>query len=73
MSETEFLNRLCDAADCGMLVDVTNLYVNSRDRGFDARAGLRDLEPARIVPLHAAGFSVRDGRYEASTPRRCLG
>jgi uncharacterized protein (UPF0276 family) len=25
MSEPEFLNRLCDEADCGMLVDVTNL------------------------------------------------
>ena len=56
-----------------MLVDVTNHYLNSRNHGFDARAWLRGLERSRIVQLQAAGYSVREGRYEASTPRRCLG
>ncbi len=31
LSETEFLNELCQQADCGLLVDVTNLYINSRN------------------------------------------
>jgi hypothetical protein len=64
MTETEFLNRLCDRADCGLLLDVTNLFINSRNHGFDARAWLREIEPRRIVQLHVVGYTLSDGRYE---------
>ena len=64
MSEPEFLNELCAAAGCGLLLDVTNLYVNARNHRFDARAWLREIEPGNIVQLHVVGYSVRDGRYE---------
>ena len=63
MPETEFLNRLCEAADCGLLLDVTNLYINARNHGFDARQWLREIEPGRIVQLHVVGYSRSNGRW----------
>ncbi|MSU36084.1 MAG: DUF692 family protein [Pedosphaera sp.] len=35
LSETNFLNELCERADCGLLLDVTNSFVNSRNHGFN--------------------------------------
>jgi len=55
MSEPEFLNRLCEASGCGLLVDVTALVVNRRTHGFDARSWLGLLEPRHIVQLHLGG------------------
>lgn len=63
-SETEFLNRLCELANCGLLLDVTNLFINAKNHGFDPRKWLRDIEPRRIVQLHVVGYSQNEGRYE---------
>lgn len=63
MSETEFLNELCREADCGLLLDVTNLFINSRNHRFDPLAWLHELNPRRIVQLHIVGYSVENGRY----------
>lgn len=62
-SETEFLNRLCEAADCRLLLDVTNLYINSRNHDFDPVRWLREIDPANIVQLHVVGYSCHDGRW----------
>lgn len=64
MSETEFLNRLCEEAGCGVLLDVTNLFINSRNHRFDPGRWLREIEPKRIVQLHVVGYSVRQNRWE---------
>lgn len=66
MTETEFLNALCARTDCGLLLDVTNLFINSRNHGFNPQAWLRELPPDRIVQLHAVGYSKRDDRYHDS-------
>jgi len=63
LSETEFLNQLCSQADCGLLLDVTNLFVNSRNHRFDPVQWLQELEPGRIRQLHIVGYSVREGRF----------
>ncbi len=63
MEEPEFLNRLCDRAGCGLLVDVTNLYVNSRTFGFDPAEWLARIEPRNVVQLHIVGFSRRGERW----------
>ena len=62
LSETEFLNEICSRADCGMLLDVTNLYINSRNHGFDPLGWLRELDRARIGQLHIVGYSEEGGR-----------
>lgn len=53
----------CDRADCGLLVDVTNLFINSRNHGFDPPAWLDAIDVERIVQLHIVGYSMKDGRH----------
>jgi uncharacterized protein (UPF0276 family) len=43
-AETEFLNELCERAGCGLLLDVTNLFINSRNHGFDPLAWLGEID-----------------------------
>lgn len=66
MRETDFLNELCDSADCGLLLDVTNLYINGRNHGFDPIGWLKQINPERIVQLHIVGYSHRDGGWHDS-------
>jgi len=66
LRETDFLNRLCEQADCGLLLDVTNLFINSRNHGYDALQWLHEIEPRRIKQLHIVGYSRADGRYTDS-------
>lgn len=55
MTETEFLRRILDESDCGLLLDVTNLYINSINHKFDWREFLDELPLERIVQLHFVG------------------
>jgi hypothetical protein len=55
MSEADFFNRVLESADCGMLLDVNNVYVNSRNHGFDAKAFIRRLPLRRVAQIHIAG------------------
>src|SRR6185295_2267991 len=48
LPEPEFLNRICDAAGCGLLLDVTNLYVNGRNHRFDPLAWLGAIEAKNV-------------------------
>lgn len=66
LSETDFLNGLCARAGCKLLLDVTNLFINSRNHGFDALAWLHALEPQNIVQLHIVGYSRLGDRYTDS-------
>jgi uncharacterized protein (UPF0276 family) len=55
MPECEFLARLADRADCGILLDVNNLYVNAHNHRFDPEQYIRALPHDRIVQMHVAG------------------
>ena len=55
MSEADFFNNVLEGADCGMLLDVNNVYVNSRNHGFDAKAFIRRLPLHRVAQIHMAG------------------
>ena len=48
MAEIEFLNAVIDEADCGLLLDVNNIYVNSVNHLYDPIAFLQQLPAARI-------------------------
>lgn len=60
MQETDFINKLCEQAGCALLLDVTNLFVNSRNHGFDASQWLHEINPVYIKQLHIVGYT-RDG------------
>ncbi|MGH7438812.1 MAG: DUF692 domain-containing protein, partial [Polyangiaceae bacterium] len=55
MSEAEFLSRVCEAADCGLMLDVNNAYVNSLNFGFDVDRWMADAPLDRVVQMHVAG------------------
>lgn len=55
MSEIEFINAVISAADCGLLLDVNNIHVNSVNHGYDAKAFLAALPGDRVMYMHVAG------------------
>ena len=58
MEEIDFLNAVLDEADCLLLLDVNNIYVNSVNHGYDARAFLQAIPGKRIAYAHIAGHYV---------------
>lgn len=55
MTELEFLLAVLDEADCDLLLDVNNIYVNSINHKYDAREFLAAMPAERIMYLHVAG------------------
>lgn len=59
MTEWEFLAALAREAGCGILLDINNIYVSSRNHGFDALQYLSALPPDSVREIHLAGHSTR--------------
>jgi hypothetical protein len=55
MPEIEFICAVLQEADCDLLLDVNNIYVNSINHSYDAGAFLLSLPPDRIAYVHIAG------------------
>ena len=55
MSEIDFVNAVLAEADCDLLLDVNNIYVNSINHGYDADAFLDALPGDRVAYIHVAG------------------
>ena len=55
MTELEFINAVLQEADCLLLLDVNNIYVNSVNFGYDPSAFLRGLHGDRAAYIHVAG------------------
>jgi uncharacterized protein (UPF0276 family) len=55
LSEAEFLRAVVEDADCSILLDVNNLYVNARNHGVDAEWFLDRLPAGRVAEIHLAG------------------
>lgn len=55
MEEIDFVNAILDEADCDLLLDVNNIYVNSVNHGYNAEAYLKQLPADRISYIHVAG------------------
>ncbi len=55
MEEIDFINAVLEEADCDLLLDVNNIYVNSINHRYDAEAFLTALPAQRIVYFHIAG------------------
>lgn len=58
MEEIDFVNAVIDAADCGLLLDINNVYVNSVNARYDPYAFIDALPGARIMYVHMAGHYV---------------
>lgn len=55
MKEIDFINAVLAEADCDLLLDVNNIYVNSINHRYDAEAFLTALPAERVVYFHVAG------------------
>ena len=55
MEEIDFLNAVLEEADCELLLDVNNIYVNSINHRYDAEAFLQQIPVERIGYIHVAG------------------
>jgi uncharacterized protein (UPF0276 family) len=55
MTEAEFVASVCEAADCGLMLDVNNAYVNATNFGFDVDDWMRAAPLHRVVQMHIAG------------------
>lgn len=60
LDEATFIRRILEEADCGMLLDVNNVYVNAKNHGYDARAFIDALPHERVVQIHLAGHDVTE-------------
>jgi len=58
MSEIEFITAVLEEADCDLLLDVNNIYVNSINHRYDAREFLTALPAERVTYFHVAGHFV---------------
>ena len=59
MPEWEFLAEVAERADCGILLDVNNVYVSSVNHGFDAAAYVMAMPTNRVGQIHLAGHSAK--------------
>jgi uncharacterized protein (UPF0276 family) len=57
MTEWEFLNEVVEQADCGILLDVNNIYVSSQNHSFDPLAYVNSVPAERVAQIHIAGHS----------------
>jgi uncharacterized protein (UPF0276 family) len=57
LSEWEFLTRMADDADCGLLLDVNNVYVSSVNHDFDPVEFIENVPHDRVVQFHLAGHT----------------
>jgi uncharacterized protein (UPF0276 family) len=60
MDEADFVNEVLRATGARLLLDVNNVYVNSKNHGFDARALLDRMPLDRVVQIHVAGHDQSD-------------
>ncbi|MEU1985013.1 DUF692 family multinuclear iron-containing protein [Nocardia sp. NPDC019395] len=72
LSEVEFINSVIRACNCGLLLDLHNVYANSINFDFDPFALLAELPLDRVEQIHIAGGEFNNGFYfdshDASVP-----
>jgi uncharacterized protein (UPF0276 family) len=66
LTEWEMLGEIAEKADCGLLFDVNNVYVSSRNHGFDPMAYVDAVPADRVVQIHLAGHTDK-GKYVLDT------
>ena len=57
MTEWEFLSEVVERADCGILLDVNNIYVSSRNHGFNPLDYINNVPASRVAQFHIAGHT----------------
>jgi hypothetical protein len=72
LSEAAFVARVVEAADCGLLLDLNNLWVNAVNHGFDPHSYLDAVPWERVLAVHLAGHQVLPGGLRHDTHDRAV-
>ena len=67
LAEADFVVEVLERADAKLLLDVNNIYVNSRNFDFDPKAYIDKIPVDRVVQIHVAGHFVRDDGLRIDT------
>ena len=67
MAEIDFFNAVVEEADCDVLIDINNIYVNSVNHGYNAEAFLKAIPAQRIAYAHIAGHYVEADDFLVDT------
>lgn len=59
MSEAAFMNAAAQRTGCGLLLDINNIYVQSRNHGLDPFAYIDAIRPGTVGEMHLAGHTER--------------
>ncbi len=57
MDEATFMSRIAEEADCQLLLDVNNVYVNAFNHNYDAKTYIKNLPLERVAYIHMAGHT----------------
>lgn len=60
MTEWEFISEIIQRTDCGLLLDINNVYVSSQNHDFDPMEYLRNIPFSHVGQVHIAGHDKRD-------------
>lgn len=58
ISETDFLNQISKKTGCFLLLDINNVFVASKNFGFDANKYLNEIDSTKVKEIHLAGHSI---------------
>ncbi len=61
MSEAEFITEVLERTDCGLLLDLNNVFINSRNHNYDPYKFLESIPLERTVQIHFAGHREENG------------
>lgn len=62
LPEWDFIAQIAEKADCGILLDINNVYVSSRNHNFDPLIYLKNIPSERVIQYHMAGHDDK-GTY----------
>ncbi|KTC93172.1 MULTISPECIES: DUF692 domain-containing protein [Legionella] len=63
IKEADFISCILHQADCGMLLDLNNLYLNSLNHNYDPYEYLKKIPLERVVEIHLAGGSFKENMH----------
>lgn len=72
ISEGLFIKEIVERSDCGILLDLMNLYANSRNHGYNPYQFLEEIPLERVVQIHVIGGHLEHGlivdSHSSATP-----
>ena len=72
MTEWEFLTEVVERADCGILLDVNNIYVSAKNHDFNPYDYLNGVPHHRVGQMHVAGHTRSRNTSSIRTTTPCL-